>query len=438
MDLSEIIGYHFCRTFYADVRKRLVLRDGQAVHPPLTGLEFRVLLFFLENPGVPISRNSVTPLNDVFRSGRHPTDDYIFKIKRKLHFLSKEGFSLVRNYGYTFIGDVSRISALDELRGSDVFQISRLHYNQHSVSAMQTALSQALEASRINPNGLPQALIDAAYLHINLSHAMHAAESPSTAIPKAREAAGRVRALGGHHEGLACGVLGLISLIYDYDWVQADKYLNKALELSPKDAASMLSYAHLLLCSGHGSEACQIMDQAVAVDPTDEIIQASRGWIYTLSGDIHKGSELSEQAAALFPELPAAHFMLGHAHQIAGRYDSALGSYKRALELETTPGFLGALGHLHAVRGEQSLAKLCLEQIDSLVKENRIVYVPGYCRALIYAGLRENEKCIGALQTAYEQKCSWLYQLRVDPRWNEFVSEAEIKKLIKKVGIPPS
>src|ERR1019366_9888009 len=42
----------------------------------------------------------------------------------------------------------------------------------------------------------------------------------------------------------AHGVIGLISLVYDYDWRAAERRLMYALELNPNETATLLSYAH--------------------------------------------------------------------------------------------------------------------------------------------------------------------------------------------------
>jgi len=273
------------------------------------------------------------------------------------------------------------------------------------------------------------------YLLINLSHAMHATELPSVAAPKARKFAEKLLTLNDNLAGMAEGLLGLLDFIYEYDVSSAETHLKRARILSPTDAASMLTYAHVLACTGRSTDAKTLMDTAVGVDPTDAIVQVTRGWIYTLCGDRKAGLRHTQRATSLFPELPAGQMMLGYAHEVSEDLGSALEAYKRALALEVSPGLLGALGHIHGIRGENQEAMACLKRIEGLYKEKQIAYIPEYCRALIYIGLGETEKCFRALEESYNQRCSWLHQLRIDVRWRNIVARPRMKRLIKRVGL---
>lgn len=48
----------------------------------------------------------------------------------------------------------------------------------------------------------------------------------------------------------AYGTLGLISLIYGYDWQVATRYFAKALEIDPYYPSTLMSCAHMMVSSG--------------------------------------------------------------------------------------------------------------------------------------------------------------------------------------------
>jgi len=164
MNSGNTVGYTFGsdQGYFASIKTREVYRNGERLASALTRLEFDILQFFLERPGELIHRSSLTPLNGVFRSGRHPTDDYISKINKKLGFEPGEVFESVRSVGYRLIGQVTVRTSLDEQEGSELYRVSLLHYNQHSVRAMRIALKQDLEAIHLNAEGIPQSQVDAA------------------------------------------------------------------------------------------------------------------------------------------------------------------------------------------------------------------------------------------------------------------------------------
>src|SRR5882724_3120841 len=137
MEPSEVIGYEFAADYYADVGERRILRDGKPILEPLTSKEFEVLAFFLDRPKEVIPRAKVQPLNEVSRSTRHPTDDYISKLNTKLGWKPKQNFKLIRNIGYQLIVPVRPIYSLDQQEAGKLHKISLLNLNNHTLVSMR-------------------------------------------------------------------------------------------------------------------------------------------------------------------------------------------------------------------------------------------------------------------------------------------------------------
>jgi tetratricopeptide (TPR) repeat protein len=279
---EAIVGYEFSRGFYADGEKRRVLKDGQPLSIPLTLKEYEVLEFFLKSPGKLIAREDVTVLGKT--SGRNPLDNYVSKIAGKLGVDSDDLFKLTRGVGYSFEANARPIFASDREEGSDFFRASEMHFNMHTIASMRESLKQSLRALEINPYGLPEAHVTVAYDYINLGITAYSAELPSEVIPKARQHAADAFKID-PKSSRALGVLGLISLIYDYDWEKAKTQLEGALELNSSDSATLLSYAHFLVGSGRPDEAVEAAEKAARIDPTDLIIHSSVGWFHLFAGD---------------------------------------------------------------------------------------------------------------------------------------------------------
>jgi tetratricopeptide (TPR) repeat protein len=172
------------------------------------------------------------------------------------------------------MANVRPIFASDQQEGGDIFKASEMHFNAHTVESMRASLRQSLRALEINPYGIPEAHVTAAYDYINLSQAAYSAEPPDKVIPEARRHALDALKVA-PTSSRALGVLGLISLIYDYDWKKAETQLVDALDMNPDDSATLLSYAHFLIGSGRLDEAVKAAEKAARIDPTDLIIHAS-------------------------------------------------------------------------------------------------------------------------------------------------------------------
>jgi tetratricopeptide (TPR) repeat protein len=303
---------------------------------------------------------------------------------------------------------------------------------------MRSSLRQSLWTLEVNPHGLPEAHVTAAYDYINLSMAAYAGEPPRDVIPKALQHA-KDAFLKDPRSSRALGVLGLISLIYDYDWPKAKEQLEGALAIDPNDSATLLTYAHYLIGAGMPLEAMKTIEKAARISPTDLIIHASVGWIHLLAGDIGGAIELGEKTVRdFYAGFPPGHVMLGWAYEAAGRHEEALKQYRLSLENEYVPVALAALGHLESKLGDRHSGERALNELDELYARGSISYIPGYVKALIFAGLNDIDGCLDSLEEAYEQRCDWLIHLEVERRW-DLVRECDrFKRLVQLVGIPAS
>lgn len=431
-----IIGFEFHRRYYADLEKRLVLQDRRPLETPLTLMEFSVLEFFLKHPRQLIARSDVTPLASVnYGYGRLPIDDYVSRVNRKLGLQSGSMFVLTRGVGYTLTTSVRPVYGADRQAAGELFKIAEFNFNFHTIEHMRTSLRQSLKVLAMNPHGLPQARITAAYDYVNLSQAAYGAELPSVVLPKAKELALEainypVTEAAGH------GVLGLIHLIYDYDWEKAGSEFSTALSIDRDETATLLSYAHFLVASGRFEEAIRAIEHAAHLAPDDLIIDVSEGWIHLLAGDAKEGIRLGTEAVKDHPSFPPAHMMLGWAYERTGQYEQAIDQYQSALKTEYLPIALAALGHAYGKLGKRDSALEMLAALGALHERGAIKYIPAYCCALIYAGLGQAKKCLDELERAYDQRCDWLIHLALDQRWGPVKNNSRFKLLVTRVGLP--
>jgi tetratricopeptide (TPR) repeat protein len=431
VETQRPIGYKF-RRYYADLQRRTVLRNERPVH--LTRKQFDILHFFLQNPRQIVAREDIAPLQAKGRIGREPADDYIKMLRSKLGW---DCFTTHRGIGYRFDVDVEPVFRADRQEANALHQISLLHFNEHTVSSITTSREISARAVEIDPDVTAEAHVTTAYDHINLSHAAFSVELPSELIPYARIEAETALAkepqLASAH-----GVIGLISLVYDYNWQEAERSFVDALELNPNETATLLSYAHFLVCSNRTQEAINAVETASGLVPTDQLIQTSVAWIYLFAGQLEMALERAEDAREKFPRFAPGHMMLGWVQEACRDHEAAKKSYKKSLELDRTPIAIASLGHLQASMGNSRMAELSLKNLIKLYRSGRIAYVSGFCQALVLVGLKRYSSALSALERAYRERCDWLIHLRVDSRWAPLHQQKRFIELAKKVGIPTS
>ena len=429
VETQQPIGYKF-RRYYADLQRRTVLRNERPVH--LTRKQFDILHFFLQKPRQIVARADIAPLQAKGRIGREPADDYIKMLRSKLGW---DCFTTHRGIGYRFDVDVESVFRADRQEANALHQISLLHFNEHTVSSITTSREISARAVKIDPDVTAEVHITTAYDQINLGHAAFSVELPSEVMPNARIEAETALAkepkLASAH-----GVIGLISLVYDYNWREAERSFMHALDLNPNETATLLSYAHFLVCSGRTQEATTAVETASGLVPTDQLIQTSVAWIHLFAGQLEMALERAEDAREKFPRFAPGYMILGWVQEACGEYLAAKKSYKTSLELDRTPIALASLGHLYALMGNVGMAKLSLKNLIKLYRSGRIAYMSGYCQALILVGLKRYSSALSALERAYHERCDWLIHLRVDSRWAPLHKQKRFIALAERVGVP--
>ena len=218
-----------------------------------------------------------------------------------------------------------------------LLEISSTNFNDHTTRTMKAAIEHSLKGLETpKRDKYPKFHINLAWSELNLGTVAYCKRLPSRALPKARQHAQNALALDPYCAE-ALGILGLIALIYDYDWLTAAEYLKRALEIDPQEQAALHSYAHLLVSSGDFEKGLECARRAVAADRSDKIVDASLGLFYLFAMEQTKAEGETRDSLGRFPDFPPGHFIRGLVLEQGGKYDEARRSYKQALKLEQLP-----------------------------------------------------------------------------------------------------
>jgi tetratricopeptide (TPR) repeat protein len=434
MSDKEIIGYTFGNGVYADMDERRVIFRGALLK--ITGKQFDVLEFFLQRPWQTVERKNVKPLgSDWSLDQRLPIDNYISELRDAFGEENGQLFKTVRGHGYRLETTVKPRFRADRSEVDAFLKLSSLNFNDHTTRTLESAIEHSLKGLE-SPDREKHAelYINLAWSQLNLGTIAYCKALPSAALPKARQAAEAALSLDANCAE-ALGILGLIALIYEYDWQSATKYLNQALEIDSREQATLHSYAHVLISSGDFEKGLEYARQAVAADPLDKIVDASLGLFYLFARQQNKAEEATRDTLSRFPDFPPAHFIRGLVLEQGGECDEARKRYEQALKFDRLPIAIAALGHLEGTLRNKSAARSALRELRELHRKGRIAYSPAYCDALVYVGLDDKKRALDALEKAYEQNCDWLIHLAVEPRWFKIRNERRFKALMRKVRI---
>jgi serine/threonine protein kinase/tetratricopeptide (TPR) repeat protein len=256
--------------------------------------------------------------------------------------------------------------------------------------------------------------------------------SPTDGFPKARAAASKAieinRALPAAH-----AALGYYLMYHEFDFRQAEREFQNAIELNPNYVTARHYYAIYLTAVGRLKDARAEIERAQKLDVLSVPITTDMGFQLHYAGHQEEAVRQLQSALEMNPQFPLAHFWLGRVYTTQQQYEKALAEYEAVPTLRTWQPMLAAKGFLYGMWGKPDAARKILAEFESIRSQNR--FVTSYGVALVHMGLGETESALDWLEMADQEKSHWLVWLKLDPRWNRLRSERRFQALVEKIGL---
>jgi eukaryotic-like serine/threonine-protein kinase len=251
------------------------------------------------------------------------------------------------------------------------------------------------------------------------------------ALVKARAAAERAVSLD-EHCAEAHAALGLVLGFLDWNSAGAKMEMQKALNLNPSYSPAHCWCAGFLAEEGHEEEALEQGRLAVACDPLSVFVNAHLGWMHIQMQRFDAAIASLRRCLELDPNAALGRWLLGQASWFTGQREAALAELQRAADLsERAPMMLSSLGWALALSGQANRAR----EIQRELTERT---VPARTRplflAVLHAAFGEHDLAFAALERALAERELWLPLARTmagltslasDRRWLEFVSKVQ-------------
>jgi eukaryotic-like serine/threonine-protein kinase len=262
----------------------------------------------------------------------------------------------------------------------------------------------------------------------------HGHLSPKHAFPKAKEAALKAleidESLAEAHTSLA-----YVRWAYDWDWREAEREFERAVELNPNYATAHQDYAEYLTAMGRHEESIARMNRALELSPLSVVLNAVLGWILYFTRKYEKAIKQCQKALALDPNFARGRIYLGRAYLQNEMFDSAITEFQHGSSLSggSSPTYMAELGHAYAVVGEERKARKALEELEDLLKQR---YVSPYDVALVHVGLGEPDEAITWLQKACNERSFYLVLANVEPRLDRLRTDPSFAELLRRMNFP--
>jgi TolB-like protein/Tfp pilus assembly protein PilF len=259
----------------------------------------------------------------------------------------------------------------------------------------------------------------------------YTAGTPQECYPKAKAAAKKALELD---DTLAEARTSLAMAIwyYEFDFSQANREFQRAIELNPNYASAHQQYGNNTLSAiGRFDDAIVEGKRAVELDPLSLVINADLGANYYYARRYDEAIAQMRKTLEMDPGYYFAHITLGQALEMKGAHDPAIAEYDKARALNDDPSVLGFLGRSYGLSDNRVEAEKILDQLKA---QSKARYVSAYSFALAYLGLGNKEEALRWLEQSYQDRAGadvgWI---RVDPLLDPLHGDPRFETLAEKI-----
>jgi serine/threonine protein kinase len=255
---------------------------------------------------------------------------------------------------------------------------------------------------------------------------------PAEVLPLAKQAA--LRAMGLNSQLAEAQVsFGFATFLNDFDWFNAERCYQRALELDPYLAQSHQWYSGLLVrlrraedCLHHAREAIRLDAASI---PAHKNLATMLYFLRRYPEAIAQGQRVHAMAPGFF----GCRELMAESYARLGQREAALSLVREMREDERSPGFsLAYVATTYAILGMAAEAKEAIRELTAPAR--KLNYEPVHV-ARAYSDLGELEDCLQWLEVAYVRRDTGLGMLpdhhsydrfRTDPRFQQFLSRLRI------------
>ncbi|HEX3967703.1 MAG TPA: tetratricopeptide repeat protein [Edaphobacter sp.] len=255
-------------------------------------------------------------------------------------------------------------------------------------------------------------------------------EDPRQHMPQASEYATRAQQLDPEY-GEAHGTLGLVELLYDWDYAAASAELASAKD--EQSALTVLSCtSHLMAQTGRTRDADEMVHRMLGYDPQSAQLIGELGCIDYYRGDYENAMAHYRDAMAKDPHSPVPYWGLGKTLSLQGKYGQAV---KEMRQFKPANGFeppllTAEIGYALGREGKISEAQ---REIAELREQSKSTFVDPYLVSLIYLGMGDERGTLQSLNRAYVVRSPFLISISTEPKWKEMIERPGLQAFLARM-----
>ena len=250
-------------------------------------------------------------------------------------------------------------------------------------------------------------------------------------MPKARTAALRALELD---ESLAeaHASVALIKENYDYDWPEAEKEFQRAIQLNPQYATAHQWYAEFLSFQGRFDEAFAESELARRMDPLSPIIATDHATLFYYSRRYDSALQQCRSVLELDPTFEHARDRMIPFYLQLHRYDDAIAEVNREAGSGKGPWLLAWKAAVYHHAGRAGEARRSLAELEQVIA-SRPERTPTLLIA--YSGTNQKDRVLELLEKAYAEHSNAVVEIKVDPMLDPVRSDPRFTDLLRRLRL---
>ncbi len=254
----------------------------------------------------------------------------------------------------------------------------------------------------------------------------------SETYPKATTAAMKAIALD-ERSADAHTALAASALYYEWNWMQSERELRRALALDPNNAEACRAYGLFLTTLRRSDEGIAELRRAETLDPISSIYPAVLGDSLLWAGRFDEGNTALKRALELDPDLVNAHIYLAWLYGRTEKGDLAIAESRRAIELGY-PYAQSLLAETYGAAGRKGEAAAPLKEAIEQFKRS---HAGAFFIALAFDALGDKDQTFTWLEESYREHEAVLVFLNEWPFLNGALrADPRFQDLVRRIGIP--
>jgi TolB-like protein/Flp pilus assembly protein TadD len=220
----------------------------------------------------------------------------------------------------------------------------------------------------------------------------------------------------------------------DWDWPEAERLYQRALELNPNYSLAHEWYSSLLVGTGRFEEGIREIRRAEELDPLSPRTMTLTAWTIYQAGRFPESISKALQIIDLDKDYPQGYLQLGINLLQLGRPKEAVRALKKAVRLmpnSALPRY--ELCYALVANGRPDEARTVLGEITDMATRG---YVKSYFIAMAYAAVGELDTAFRWFDKAVAERDPWLVWFGTDPKLETLRRDPRFIRLFKLTNNP--